>query len=201
MVDEAPDPQRKQFRAFGRGTLEFLYPNNRKVLAFIRQFENETLLVVANLSRFAQCCELDLAGRQGTVPVEVFGRAKFPTIAENPYLLSLGPHAFYWFHLQPREAAQESLNVSGTPEQLPVLKVETADSIFSDETLQNSEHVIPGMLRARPWFLGKQRYITGLELHRVLDLPETAAHLLLLRVHYGDGDPEIYLVPDICCDR
>ena len=51
------------------------------------------------------------------------------------------------------------------------------------------------MLRARPWFLGKQRYITGLELHRVLDLPETAAHLLLLSVHYGDGDPEIYLVP------
>ena len=119
------------------------------MLAFIRQFEDETLLIVANLSRFAQCCELDLAGRQGTVPVEVFGRAKFPTITENPYLLSLGPHAFYWFHLQPREATQESLNVSGTPKQLPVLKVETADSIFSDETLQKLQHVIPANV-ARP---------------------------------------------------
>ncbi len=187
--------QRKQFKAFGRGTLEFLYPSNRKVLAFIRQFEDEKLLIVANLSRFAQCVELDLAAQQGCVPVEVFGRAKFPTITENPYLLSLGPHAFYWFHLQPRETTQESLNVSGTPKELPVLKVETAESIFSDETLQQLQHVIPGMLRARPWFLGKRRYITGLELHRVLDLPETTAHLLLLSVHYGDGDPEIYLVP------
>jgi maltose alpha-D-glucosyltransferase/alpha-amylase len=187
--------QRKQFQAFGRGTLEFLYPSNRKVLAFIRQFGDETLLIVANLSRFAQCVELDLTSRQGMIPVEVFGRAKFPTITENPYLLSLGPHAYYWFHLQPREATQESLNVSGTPKELPILKVETADSIFSDETLQTLQHAIPGMLRARPWFLGKRRYITGLALHRVLDLPETAAHLLLLGVRYGDGDPETYLVP------
>jgi maltose alpha-D-glucosyltransferase / alpha-amylase len=187
--------QRKQFKAFGRGTLEFLYPSNRKVLAFIRQFEDERLLIVANLSRFAQCVELDLAAQQGSVPVEVFGRAKFPPVTENPYLLSLGPHAFYWFHLQPRETTQESLNVSGTPKELPVLKVETAESIFSDETLLTLQHVVPRMLRARPWFLGKQRYITGIELHRVLDLPETAAHLLFLSVRYGDGDPEIYLVP------
>ncbi len=187
--------QRKQFKAFGRGTLEFLYPSNRKVLAFIRQFEDETLLIVANLSRFAQCVELDLGKRQGVVPVEVFGRAKFPTVTDHPYLLSLGPHAYYWFHLQPRESTQESLNVSGMPKELPVLKVETADTIFSDETLQTLQHVIPGMLRARPWFLGKRRYITGLRLHRVLDLPETTAHLLLLSVQYGDGDPEVYLVP------
>ena len=187
--------QRKQFKAFGRGTIEFLYPDNRKVLAFIRQFGDETILIVANLSRFAQCVELDLAAQQGSVPVEVFGRAKFPPVTENPYLLSLGPHAFYWFNLQPRETTQESLNVSGTPKELPVLKVETAESIFSDETLQTLQHIVPRMLRARPWFLGKQRYITGIELHRVLDLPETAAHLLFLSVRYGDGDPEIYLVP------
>ena len=94
--------QRKQFKAFGRGTLEFLYPSNRKVLAFIRQFEDE------NAAGRRQ--PLALRAMRGTglgqsdkacVPVEVFGRAKFPTITENPYLLSLGPHAFYWFHLQP----------------------------------------------------------------------------------------------------
>jgi maltose alpha-D-glucosyltransferase/alpha-amylase len=96
--------QRKQFRAFGRGSLQFLYPSNRKVLAFIRQLEDERVLVIANLSRFAQCVDLDLASFQGSVPVEVFGRAKFPLITENPYLLSLGPHAFYWFHLQPNRA-------------------------------------------------------------------------------------------------
>ncbi len=187
--------QRKQFRAFGRGTLDFLYPSNRKVLAFLRQFGEETLLVVANLSRFAQCVELDLASRQGTVPVEVFGRAKFPTITENPYLLSLGPHAFYWFHLQPRETTQESLNVSGTPQELPVLHVTSIESALAEDTLMSLEPAIPRMLRSRPWFLGKRRYITGLSLQKVLTLPETSAHLMLLHVEYGEGDPETYLVP------
>ncbi len=187
--------QRKQFRAMGRGTLEFLYPSNRKVLAFIRQLGDETLLIVANLSRFAQCCELDLVGRQGMVPVEVFGRAKFPTITETPYLLSLGPHAFYWFHLQPREATQESLNVSGTPQELPVLQVEAVEEAFSEEVLQKLYPLVPALLRGRPWFLGKHRYITGLSLHNALALPDTSSHLLFLNVEYGDGDPETYFVP------
>jgi maltose alpha-D-glucosyltransferase/alpha-amylase len=187
--------QRKQFQSFGRGTLEFLYPGNRKVLAFIRQFGDETLLVVANLSRFAQCCELELGGRQGMVPVEVFGRAKFPTITDSPYLLSLGPHAFYWFHLQPREVAQESLNVSGTPQELPVLQVATIEEAFSEDVLQKLYPLVPALLRARPWFLGKHRYITGLSLHNALALPDTSSHLLFLNVEYGDGDPETYLVP------
>ncbi len=187
--------QRKQFRAFGRGTLQFLYPSNRKVLAFIRQFEDENLLIVANLSRFAQCVELDLAGFQGLVPVEVFGRAKFPTVTENPYLLSLGPHAFYWFHLDPREATQESFNVTGAARELPVLQVTSVEEAFADETLESLDHLIPPMLRARPWFLGKRRYVTGLSVHHVLSLPETSAHLLFLNVEYGDGDPETYLAP------
>ena len=187
--------QRKQFRAFGRGTLEFLYPSNRKVLAFIRQFEEEKVLVVANLSRFTQCVELDLASRPGLVPVEVFGRAKFPATTENPYLLSLGPHAFYWFHLQPRETTQESLNVSVAPQELPVVPVGPAEDVFSEDTLQKLQHLVPRMLRSRPWFLGKRRYITHLALQNVLSLPETSAHLLFLNVEYGDGDPEVYLVP------
>ncbi|MGC2108544.1 MAG: maltose alpha-D-glucosyltransferase [Candidatus Korobacteraceae bacterium] len=187
--------QRKQFRAFGRGSLQFLYPSNRKVLAFLRQFEDEHLLVVANLSRFAQCVELDLASFQGSVPVEVFGRAKFPTVTENPYLLSLGPHAFYWFHLQPRETTQDSLNISAAPQELPVVAVGPAEDVFSEDTLQKLQHIIPRVLRTRPWFLGRQRYITGLSLQNVLALPETSAHLLFLNVEYGDGDPEVYLVP------
>ncbi len=187
--------QRKQFRAFGSGNLEFLYPSNRKVLAFIRQFGDEKVLVVANLSRFTQCVELDLTSLQGSVPVEVFGRTKFPSITEHFYLLSLGPHAFYWFNLQPRETTQESLNVSGAPQELPVVAVGLAEDVFSEDTLQKLQHFIPSMLRSRPWFLGKRRYITRVALQNVLALPETSAHLLFLNVEYGDGDPEVYLVP------
>src|SRR6201993_3822767 len=82
---------RKQFKAFGRGTLEFLFPENRRVLAFVRAYEEERVLVVANLSRFAQCVELDLAKFQGMTPLEIFGKADFPPITERPYFLSLGP--------------------------------------------------------------------------------------------------------------
>ena len=187
--------QRKRFQAFGRGTLEFLYPSNRKVLAFIRQFQDERVLVVANLSRFTQFAELDLSAHKGVVPVEMYGRAKFPAITENPYLLSLGPHAYYWFHLQPREAAEEFREAGGAPQKLPVLHVESVENVFTEETLQGLQHIIPRMLRERPWFLGKRRYITAVSMQAVLWLPETSSHLLALSVEYSDSDPEIYLAP------
>src|SRR5512138_2917016 len=69
---------RKRFKAFGRGTIEFLYPDNRKVLAFIRRYENESILVIANLSRFSQYVQLDLSSVRGSIPVELFGRSEFP---------------------------------------------------------------------------------------------------------------------------
>ena len=90
---------RKQYPAFGRGSLAFLHPENRKVLAYLREHAGTTLLCVANLSRFAQYVELDLSAYQGRVPVELIGRVHFPRIGELPYLLTLGPHDFYWFEL------------------------------------------------------------------------------------------------------
>ncbi len=166
--------QRKQYQAFGRGALEFLYPSNRKVLAFLRQLDNETILVVANLSRFAQCVDMDLSRFNGSTPVEVYGRSKFPAITESPYLLSLGPHASYWFHLEPREVTQESLNVTtGTQQQLPLVQVASADNVFTEPVLNTLGRIVPRLLRSRPWFLGRNRYITSLELHHVLALPET----------------------------
>ncbi len=90
---------RKQYPAFGRGTLAFLHPENRKVLAYVREHGGTTILCVANLSRFAQYVELDLSACEGRVPVELIGRVHFPRIGQLPYLLTLGPHDFYWFEL------------------------------------------------------------------------------------------------------
>ena len=99
----------RRWKAFGRGSIELLAPENRKVLAFIRRYQDEVILVVTNLSRFAQYVELDLGAYAGRVPVELFGHSEFPRVGEAPYLLTLGPHAFYWFGLQPaQEAAQRS---------------------------------------------------------------------------------------------
>ncbi|MFO7031963.1 maltose alpha-D-glucosyltransferase, partial [Limnospira fusiformis CCALA 023] len=91
---------RKRFQAFGRGTFELLHPENRKVLAFVRTYSGEHILVVANLSRFVQSVELDLTPFQGMVPVEIFGRNHFPKIGESSYFLSIAPYGFYWFMLQ-----------------------------------------------------------------------------------------------------
>ena len=80
-------------------TLEFLHPENRRVLAYLREHDGVSILCVANLSRFAQYVELDLSRFDGRQPVELIGRVAFPRIGELPYLLTLGPHDFYWFEL------------------------------------------------------------------------------------------------------
>ena len=96
---------RRSHRAFSRGTLEFLRPLNRHILAFLRSTEEETILVVANLSRFVQCAELDLSAFEGSVPIELFGATRFPAVGKQPYPMMLGPHSFYWFQLS-REGAK-----------------------------------------------------------------------------------------------
>jgi maltose alpha-D-glucosyltransferase/alpha-amylase len=90
---------RKGYKAFGRGTFELLKPGNRSILAYVRRYEGEVLLCVANLKRSAQPVELDLGAFRGRVPVELLGRAPFPPIGELPYLLTLPGHGFYWFEL------------------------------------------------------------------------------------------------------
>jgi maltose alpha-D-glucosyltransferase/alpha-amylase len=91
---------RKRFPAFGCGTIEFLYPDNPRVLAFVRQYEGETILVLVNLSRFAQAVEIDLSPFAGQVPIEVFSHNQFPAIKQGLYFFTLAPHDHYWLELQ-----------------------------------------------------------------------------------------------------
>ena len=91
---------RKSSAVFGRGTIDFLYPANHRVLAYVRKLGNETILVVNNLSSAAQAVELDLKDYRGNILIEMFGRNLFPRIGGLPYLLTLGPYQFYWFKLR-----------------------------------------------------------------------------------------------------
>jgi maltose alpha-D-glucosyltransferase/alpha-amylase len=91
---------RKSLPVFGRGTIEFLYPANHRVLAYVRQFGKDTILVVNNLSNSAQAVELDLRPYKGNILIEMFGRNPFPRIGDLPYLLTMGPYQFYWFRLR-----------------------------------------------------------------------------------------------------
>jgi maltose alpha-D-glucosyltransferase/alpha-amylase len=94
---------RKLFPAFGLGSLEFLHPVNRKVLAYVRRHGTDTLLCVANLSRSVQPVELDLRAFAGATPVEMLGYTEFPAVSDQAYFLSLGPYGFYWFELRQRD--------------------------------------------------------------------------------------------------
>ena len=108
---------RQQHKSFGRGTLRFLYPGNRKVLAYVREHEGEVMLCVANLSRSAQAVELDLSRHKSCVPVELLGRSAFPPIGDLPYLLTLPAYGFYWFGLT--NTAEQPAWHEQVPEAMP----------------------------------------------------------------------------------
>ena len=184
---------RKQWKALGRGTLEFLYPENRRVLAFIRSHQEERILVIANLSRFAQATELDLSRYANTVPQELFGKSEFPAVTERPYFLSLGPHAFYWFALQPKESSPGTLRIRrGDP---PTIAVQSWDEVFVNSARNALNNLVPLFLKARHWFRERNRTIRIAEITDVIPFFRSKSYLLLIRVEYSDGDPELYTVP------
>jgi maltose alpha-D-glucosyltransferase/alpha-amylase len=91
---------RRSTRVFSRGSITFLNPTNHRVLAFLRTLDSDQVLVVCNLSGTAQAVELDLQSVAGALPIEMFGKSVFPRIGELPYMLTLGPHHFFWFRLR-----------------------------------------------------------------------------------------------------
>lgn len=187
--------QRKQFRAFGRGTLEFLYPANRKVLAFFRQFEDDRILVVANLSRFSQAVELDLQKFQGATPLEIFGVSRFPPITQEPYFLSLAPYSFYWFKLLAKEAGEELLSASNGDAGIVTVAFDSLKEIWSDVAQEKMARMLPHILPKRRWFLGRNRRITLVAIEDVIPLGGTDSAVLLIRVEYSDGEDEKYTIP------
>ena len=143
---------RKQFQAFGRGTMESLTPSNHRVLAFVRQFETDTVLVVANLSRFPQYVELDLSKWKGMRPVELVGHTPFPAIGDLPYLLTLPGHAFYWFSIEPPPEAHGRDQARAEAYVPPVLSVRSAESFVVGEEQGALEELLPTFVASRRWF-------------------------------------------------
>jgi maltose alpha-D-glucosyltransferase/alpha-amylase len=189
---------RKRYRAFGRGTIEFLQPENPKVLAFVRRFEDERLLMVANLSRFVQHVELDLSEFEAVEPVEIFGRTRFPRIGELPYLLTLGPHGFYWFSLG-AEAAAPAQRAAGAPSEEALPKLTVASDwreLVTGAARADFEAALPAILAARRWFGGKSRAIRAAAISAAPELPGSAeAVLAFVVVEYVEEDPETYVLP------
>jgi maltose alpha-D-glucosyltransferase / alpha-amylase len=189
---------RQRWRAFGQGTLEFLQPENRKILACIRRFENETILVVANLSRFPQQVDLDLTAFQSLTPVELFGRTPFSVITDKPYSLSLGPHSFFWFSLEatgPGAAPQASREVAETRDTLRA--AENWEEVLDEDHQSQWERALKDWLPSRRWFGGKNREIKTVRVSEVIPVVSEAkkTFLVLLSVEYVQFEPETYVLP------
>ena len=186
---------RKNFKAFSRGSLEFLSPDNPKVLAFLRRWENETIVVVANLSRFSQSAELDLSRFAGCVPREVFSRNLFRPIRKTRYVITLGPHAHYWFALQAPSDNRRALKkrvIPGieTPAQFDVL-------LRNGQREQLEREVLPNHIHNARWFGSKARSFRDLKVAEQLSIsPSTdGARLWLVEVNYLDAPSETYTIP------
>ena len=189
---------RKRHRAFGRGSLELLRPENRKILAYVRRYESEQILCIANLSRFLQAVELDLSKWKGLVPVELFSSNEMPMIGDNPYFLTLGPHAFYWFAMQPRAAPNILSDGAQAATVLPEVRVvggwEAALVGGSKERLEN---VLLGYIPLRRWFAGKARRMKSATISDVISVPGTEgnSYLTSVVIGYAEGDPDTYMLP------
>ncbi len=190
---------RKRWRALGEGKCEFLQPDNHKILSYVLRHEQETLLVVANLSRFAQPVELDLSAFKSMVPVELFGRTKFPAVGEAPYFLTLGPHNFYWFSLEPKLLSRPAGSEASAPPPLPTLSVTGPwQNLFTGKLRVQFEALLPDGLKSRPWFSSRTKTIKLATIKEVFQVPlpdETVAVLLFLQVEFVEGNPEWYALP------
>ncbi len=186
---------RKTSKVFGRGSLTFVRPANRSVFVYVRQYENEAILCVANLSRSAQAAELDLSAFKGRVPVEMLGRTRFPRIGDTPYVVTLVPYGFFWFRLteEPEEHQEER-----PPHEFTTLVLsEGWQSLVGGRARHALERdVLPAFLAERRWFAGKGRGLPVVTIRSGFPLEREGANacIALVGVAAADGE-QLYQLP------
>jgi maltose alpha-D-glucosyltransferase/alpha-amylase len=187
---------RKTHKVLGRGSLTFIRPANRSVLVYVRQYENEVVLCVANMSRSAQAAEIDLSPWRGYVPFELLGRTSFPPIGEAPYLVTLAPYGFFWFQLTERDSS--SINVPSTPAEFETLVLpDGLRSLLHPRAKSVLERdVLPAFLAGRRWFA--ERGNTSTTAHVVDAIPlvagDSGVGLALIKSN-GRHEAANYLLP------
>ena len=143
---------RKSTLAFGRGSMTFIRPVNRAVLAYVRQYQDEVILCVANLSRAAQATELDLSPWKERIPLEMLGRTCFPAIGELPYMITLAPYGFYWFQLQERDKSEPVVPRAVPEFETLVVPINSTWVSLARERGVFERDVLPGHLSRTRWY-------------------------------------------------
>ncbi len=191
---------RKAHPAFGRGSLVFLYPGNRKILAYLRSYEGDTVLCVANVSNAPQAAELELSAFKGRVPVEMLGRSAFPPVGDLPYFITLPGYGFYWFLLAEEAEAPNwhEPYVSALPEFRTLVLPNGWDDILRGEnTRALGERILPEFLPNQRWFAAKEHRIVGVRLADALEMNEDGGSYLVctINVTVASGDSQQYFLP------
>lgn len=185
---------RKLFKVYGRGSIEFLHPANRKILAYVRRYEDQTILCVANLSRFAQPVELDLRHLAGMRPVEMLGYVEFPPVGAGPYPLTVGPYGMLTFELHPAPETDELAAAEAERLRL-TLPAGGWRAVFEGpggDVLANC--VLPAYLPRQRWFGAKSRSIRGVKVEDWGALNDSQPALALIQIQYDSGEPDYYFL-------
>jgi maltose alpha-D-glucosyltransferase/alpha-amylase len=184
---------RKKYKAFGRGSMKFITSENSKVLAFTRTYEDQVMLVVANLSRYSQAAELDLNEYKGYVPTEILSRNKFPAVKDDiHYFFTLGGYATQTFLMEKAHPEMDN------GERLQTIEIKRWKDLIERDTLDRLEtEVLPNYLMHLRWFGGKGRGMENIQIIDSAQLPagEDNIFILLLEVSYRDGLPDMYQLP------
>ncbi len=185
--------QRKSFHAFGRGTMQFLASDNSKVLTYLRTYDQECVLVVANLSRQSQAVHIQVPDYTGYHVRDIFSGNELPRIADGPYVVTLTPYAFYWFTLErpvepTRQEAEHAVQVRSDS---------TWDQLLQSSAMPQILQALRGYVRPARWFGGKGRSIRDLRIadRLVVPTPTRPLYLLLVEIAYVDAPWENYLIP------
>jgi maltose alpha-D-glucosyltransferase/alpha-amylase len=185
---------RKQVGILGRAGTTLLYPDNPRVLAFVRGDGSRKILIVANLSHLVQHAELDLTAYRGLIPVELLGRSEFPPLDDRPSAFTLGPYDFFWFSLN----APTPAGLSPLVRTAPVLRAEGSWPILEEPGIRSEiENLIPSYLLSRRWFRAKALIPRGARLRPLLTVgrDELLFRVGLVDVEFSDVEPQLYTLP------
>ena len=185
--------KRKQYKAFSRGDMKFIACENAKILAFTRNYEEESILIIVNLSRYTQPAELDLKEYLGYVPKEIFSNNKFPIIQDDGrYFFTMSGHDCQWFVL---DKVHPDLN---RRQGIPELALHDWRELTEKKMLENlSANILPEYMLKMRWFGGKGRPVENMQIiqHATVPLAENFAVIFLIEVYYQSGLSEVYQLP------
>ncbi|WP_336739539.1 maltose alpha-D-glucosyltransferase [Aureimonas altamirensis] len=183
--------------AFGRGEIVFLYPSNRKILAYVRQIGDDRILCVANLSSQAQAVELDLSAYAGSIPVEMLGLSAFPPIGEGPYVLSLPSYGFFWFALGAPDQVRAGGDILPAPEFTTLVITGDLKDTIPGRNRRELESVLPGFIGRQRWYSGKADAPKSVR-YEIMGAPEPTNRKHILAeaiVTSRSGETQTYFLP------